>query len=316
MRVRLLAVPVAAVTAGLLFVSQSGAAPQTEATPSRADEPVALLAVGDIACDPTSPYINYPGLCEQDKVGRLVGKEVAAGADWFVPLGDTQYETASYRAFQKVYNKAFGQVRAVTRPVAGNHEYLTKNARGYFRYFKKKAGDPKRPWRTFVAGPGWRVLLLDSNCEHIGGCGPSSREGQWIRRTLARSTEACVVAAWHHPLRSSGEYAGNTDTMARARKLWRAVDAGGADIVLNGHDHIYERFAKRSDIQQFTVGTGGKNHYDITTKAAGSKKRIGDRYGVLRLELSPDGTYKYEFTAVSGRVLDAGFESCENQPRH
>lgn len=282
----------------------------------QAEPPVVLLAVGDIACDPTSPYIHSPGLCEQKRVGRLVHKQIEAGADWFVPLGDLQYETASYSAYQKVYDHAFGQVRKWTRPVPGNHEYLTPHARGYFRYFKKRAGSPKRPWQSFVAAPGWRVLLLNSNCEFIGGCGPGSPEGRWIRKALARSKQECVIAAWHHPLQTSGEYAGNVDTMSRARKLWRPFNAGGGDIVLNGHDHIYERFAKRSDVQQFTVGTGGKNHYDITTKAPGSKKRIDNRYGVLRLELSPDGTYKYEFMAVSGRVLDAGFESCTNQPHH
>ncbi len=315
MRFWRLALAAAVASTSVLLSGQWSVGSQVAETSARVDKPVVLLAVGDIACDPTSPYINTAGLCQQDRVGQLVRKQIEAGAEWFVPLGDIQYETGSYRAYQKMYDPAFGQVRKWTRPVPGNHEYLTPNARGYFRYFKKKAGDPQRPWRSFVAGAGWRVLLLNSNCEFIGGCGPGSREGRWIRRELARTPEQCVIAAWHHPLRTSGEYAGDQATMSRARKLWRAVNAGGADIVLNGHDHIYERFAKRSGMQQFTVGTGGKNHYRITTKAPGSKKRIADRYGVLRLELSADGTYTYAFTAVSGRVLDQGAESCQNQPR-
>ena len=84
--------------------------------------------------------------------------------------------------------------------------------------------------------------------------------------------------------------------------------------MLNGHDHIYERFAKKSDIQQFTAGTGGKNHYDITTKALGSRERIGNRYGVLRLDLSSDGRYRHAFVTAAGNVVDRGQVRCTNEP--
>jgi len=119
---------------------------------------------------------------------------------------------------------------------------------------------------------------------------------------------------WHHPLQTSGGYAGNLASKERARQLWKIADAGGVDLVLNGHDHIYERFAKRSDIQQFVVGTGGKNHYSITTKAPGSQKRIGDRYGVLRLDLASDGTYRHAFVTSAGNVIDRGQATCTNEP--
>jgi len=273
-----------------------------------------LIAAGDIACDPDSPYYGAPGLCQQDRVGRRVRIMVNGGADWFVPLGDVQYETGSYADFIDVYDKAFGAVRQVTRPVAGNHEYITSGARGYFRYFKKKAGNPDRPWRAFKAAPEWKVLLLDSNCEYVGGCGRQSRQGRWIKRELRSTSADCIIAAWHHPLQTSGEYAGSADSRGRARKLWRLVDDGGADIVLNGHDHIYERFAKRGGIQEFVVGTGGKNHYDITTKAPGSRKRIGDRYGVLRLTMRANGTYQHAFVTPYGKVFDSGHKQCTNEP--
>ncbi|MEO8328733.1 MAG: metallophosphoesterase, partial [Candidatus Nanopelagicales bacterium] len=269
---------------------------------------------GDIACDPTSPYFNSAYLCQQDRVGRRVRILVNHGADWFVPLGDVQYETGSYADYVDVYDKAFGAVRHVTRPVPGNHEYSTPGARGYFRYFKAKAGSERKPWRSFKAAPGWRVLLLDSNCEFVGGCGPHSRQGHWIKRKLRRTNQPCVVAAWHHPLQTSGEYAGSVDSESRARKLWRLVAAGGADIVLNGHDHIYERFAKKSGMQEFVVGTGGKNHYSFTTHAPGSRARIGDRYGVLKLTMRANGTYRRAFVTASGQVRDRGGGSCTNRP--
>ena len=236
------------------------------------------------------------------------------GADWFVPLGDIQYETGGYRAFERVYDKAFGAVRNVTRPVPGNHEYGTPGAHGYFKYFKDKAGSPKHPWRSFIAAPGWRVLLLDSECEAVGGCGPHSRQGHWIKRKLRTTSQQCVVAAWHHPLHTSGEYAGNADSESRARKLWRLVDQGGADIVLNGHDHIYERFGKLHGMQEFVVGTGGKNHYSITTHAHGSRTRIDNRYGVLKLTMRANGTYRRAFVTADGVVRDSGHGSCTNKP--
>jgi hypothetical protein len=273
-----------------------------------------ILAVGDIACDPDSPYIHTPGLCQQNKVGRLVKGMVNRGADWFFTLGDAQYEYGQYRDFRAVFHPAFKAVRSVTKAIAGNHEYYTKNARGHFRYWGHHAGSRRQPWRTFKPVKGWRVVLLDSNCEHVGGCGPRSPQGKWLRQVLADNHRTCTVAMWHHPLRSSGEYAGNPDTKARARPLWHMSNRGGVDVVLNGHDHIYERFAKRSGMQQFTVGTGGKNHYDITTKAPGSRTRYGHRYGVLRLDLSSNGTYRHAFVAISGRVSDRGRVRCTNEP--
>ncbi len=256
-----------------------------------------------------------PGFCEHEAVARRLGKLVSQGAKWFMPLGDLQYEEGGYDAFMQVYDRSFGQFMDITKPVPGNHEYYTEDASGYFRYFGKRAGTPEESWRTFSPVDSWQVLLLNSNCEFVGGCGPGSPQGQWISKTLAASTADCVVAAWHHPLHSSGEYHGVTDTTDRAAALWELVDAGGADLVLNGHDHIYERFSKFGGVQQFTVGTGGKNHYDITTSARGSLKVIGQRYGVLELTMDPRGTYDYAFVATDGEVLDSGSGRCTNEPQ-
>jgi 3',5'-cyclic AMP phosphodiesterase CpdA len=283
------------------------------ASAHRAGQPSTLLATGDIACDPESPFFDTRGLCQQDRVGSVVTKLVRRGAEWFIPLGDVQYETGSYSDFLAVYDRAFGGVGSVTRAIAGNHEYLTHRARGYFRYFGARAGSTEQPWRTFDAARGWRVVLLDSNCEHVGGCGPRSAQGKWLKRRLAGAEEGCTLAAWHHPLQTSGEYAGNVDNYQRALKLWKLADAAGVDVVLNGHDHIYERFAKKDGIQQFLVGTGGKNHYDITTKTPGSQASIGHRYGVLKLQLRRDGCYRHAFVTPSGDALDVGHGSCTNR---
>jgi hypothetical protein len=306
-----LAVAVAPV---VLAASATATSAPVSARTTSAPKVARIVAVGDIACDPDSPYIHTPGLCQQNKVGRLVKGMVNRGADWFFTLGDAQYEYGQYRDFRAVFNPAFKAVRSVTKAIAGNHEYYTKNARGHFRYWGHHAGTPSQPWRTFTPVRGWRVIMLDSNCEYVGGCGAKSPQGKWLRHVLASNTKACTVAMWHHPLRSSGEYAGNPDTKARARPLWHMSNQGGVDVVLNGHDHIYERFGKRSGMQQFTVGTGGKNHYDITTKAPGSRVRKDNRYGVLRLDLSSNGTYEHAFVTIAGHIVDKGRVRCTNEP--
>ena len=275
---------------------------------------VRIAAVGDIACDPQSPYIDMAGYCQHDAVGMLVRGMVRRGTDWFFTLGDAQYEYGTYHDFRAEFHPAFRAVRSVTKAIAGNHEYYTDNARGHFRYWGRHAGSRQQPWRTFTPVRGWRVILLDSQCEHVGGCGARSPQGRWLRRVLAENTRPCTLAMWHHPLRSSGEYAGSADSQTRAAPLWRMSNRGGVDVVLNGHDHIYERFAKRSDMQQFTVGTGGKNHYSITTKAPGSRTRYGNRYGVLRLDLVSSASYRHAFVSKGGDVLDKGSVSCTNEP--
>ncbi|MEO8106860.1 MAG: metallophosphoesterase [Actinomycetes bacterium] len=311
-----LRIPVLLASVGVLVLAGSGGVNPVQAGSAASTPKVArIVSVGDIACDPSSPYLKTPGYCQQDRVGALVKGMVKRGADWFVTLGDAQYETAKYNAFRSEFDPAFRSVRSVTKAVAGNHEYYTDGARGHFRYWGRHAGTRKQPWRTFTPVAGWRVLLLDSQCEHVGGCGPDSRQGKWLKSVLAANSRTCTVAMWHHPLQTSGAYAGNVDSRSRALQLWKMVNAGGVDVVLNGHDHIYERFAKRSDIQQFVVGTGGKNHYGINTKAPGSKKRFGNRYGVLRLDLASDGTYKHAFVTASGNVVDRGSKTCTNKPK-
>ena len=223
--------------------STSPAPEQSTASAKPTVEKVDVVAVGDIACDPTSPVFDDPQYCRHEEVARLTHKLVRQGAQYFMPLGDIQYEKGSLEAFRQVYDKYFGDLKPITEPVPGNHEYYTEGASGYFRYFGKRAGTPQKPWSSFSPMDGWRVYLLDSNCDYIGGCGPDSPEGKWLAKELKKSPETCSIAAWHHPLHTSGEYNGDQPTMDLARPLWDAVDAGGVDIVLNGHDHIYDRFA-------------------------------------------------------------------------
>ncbi len=194
-------------------------------------------------------------------------------------------------------------------------KWNSEGAAGYFDYFGDRAGSAGEPWRSFSPVDGWRVYLLDSNCEFVGGCGPDSAQGQWLANELKLSKEKCSIAAWHHPLHTSGKYNGDEATIERAQPLWDLSDAGGVDVVLNGHDHIYERFAPITGMTQFVVGSGGKAPYNLGSPAPMSQVRFDDRVGVLRLTLTSDGMYDYAFIDSSTfEVLDAGSQSCKNAP--
>ena len=321
----------AAVLLGACSAGSSGAEPkraapgptspaptQSTASPDAADpavETTEIVTVGDIACDPTSPVFDDPRFCRHEEVARLTSQLVKDGAEWFMPLGDIQYEDGTLEKFNTVYDKWFGKFRPITEPIAGNHEWNSEGATGYFDYFGKRAGSSDEPWRSFIPVEGWRVFLLDSNCEFVGGCGPDSAQGRWLANQLKRSKEDCSIAAWHHPLHTSGGYKGDEATIARARPLWELSDAGGVDVVLNGHDHIYERFAPIDGMTQFVVGSGGKAPYELGSPAPKSQVRFDDRVGVLRLTLSSDGTYDYAFIdSLTDTVLDAGSQNCTSDP--
>ena len=268
--------------------------------------------MGDVACDPSDLPTTDLRRCRHDDVGRLVGSRIEAGADAFLALGDLQYENGGLQAFRQVYGQAFGDFKRRTYPIAGNHEWNESSAAGYFEYFGDRAGTARRPWRTFVPTPGWRVVLLDSNCTKVGGCGPRSRQGRWLAEVLRRAPQPCVVAAWHHPLFSSGPHGRDVEELGWARALWRLADEGGVDIVLNGHEHLYERFARRDGMQEFIVGTGGRSHYYVKDERAGSRYIATQRFGVLRLALLDGRRYQWRFLTTDGASLDRGSARCSN----
>ena len=198
-------------------------------------------------------------------------------------------------------------------PVAGNHDWLTKGLAGYRGYFGEKAGPADASWYSFDLGA-WHVIVLDSDCVFVGGCLPASPQGVWLDSDLKASTAECTMAIWHHPRFSSGEH-GND---ASVWPFWDTLYRAKADVVVNGHDHDYERFgpqdpAGREDqaagIREFVVGTGGAGLRDFPTVAAHSEVRIASTFGVIRFVLHPT-SYEWSFLATSGAVADSGSGSC------
>ena len=293
-----------------------------DATATSSGDPV-IAAAGDIACDPSSSLFNggngTPTNCREKYTSDLL---VNAGLAAVLPLGDNQYECGGLTGFQQSYEPSWGRVKAITHPAVGNHEYLgsggtgcdsTGHAGGYFGYFGAAAGDPTKGYYSYDIG-GWHLIALNSQCTPAGGCSPTSRQGTWLRADLAANPTACTLAYWHIPLFSSGGRASPV-----YKTFWDALSAANADIVLNGHDHTYERFAPQTPagvanaargIREFVVGTGGRNHTGIVSVAANSQVRNTETYGVLELTLHPT-SYDWRFVPEAGaRFTDSGSQPC------
>lgn len=228
-------------------------------------------------------------------------------------LGDNQYEDATYEKYRRSYGPTWGRLKAITHPIPGNHEYFATTT-GYFRYFGGAAGDREKAYYSFDLGS-WHLVALNSECYASGGCNPASEQLQWLRRDLAAHRSRCTLAFWHWPRFSSG----GTGFGIVLRTFWDALHQAGADVVLNAHDHHYERFAPMDPsgvpdpdhgIREFIVGTGGQYHTGLGERPVTSEVRNATTFGVLELTLR-DGSYSWRFLPVPGKSFtDSGSASC------
>ncbi len=236
-----------------------------------------------------------------------------------ITLGDNAYERGSQKDYSACYQPSWGMQKSRTKPTPGNHEYESSGATPYFAYFGSLAGPAGRGYYAYDLG-GWRIYSLDSNCTSIGGCGQGSREYAWLLADMKANPRLCVAAYWHHPRFSSGEH-GNS---ARMQPIWKALYDAGADLVLVGHDHDYERFAPMDaagledaahGIREFVVGTGGKSHYKFRRSILlTSEVRNDDTFGVLKVTLR-SGSYDWQFVPVAGETFtDSGSTPCHAAP--
>jgi acid phosphatase type 7 len=231
-------------------------------------------------------------------------------------VGDLAYPDGSDEQFAKCYGPTWGRFKDRTRPAPGNHEYHSDGASGYVRYFGSTAGDPKKAYYSYDLGA-WHVIVLNSECQDVGGCGAGSPQEQWLRQDLNAHPTKCTLAYWHKPLFSSGAAHGND---REVKPLWDDLYAANADVVLNGHDHDYERFApqdplgkldRQRGIREFVVGTGGKNsHRSFASPKPNSEVRQADTFGVLKLTLHA-ASYDWEFVPEAGKAFtDFGSGDC------
>jgi hypothetical protein len=241
----------------------------------------------------------------QRQTAALIGRRRTTAV---LPLGDTQYDDGLFGDYRSSYHPTWGRFLNKTHPVPGNHEYHS-GARGYFRYFGKRAHPAHGGYYSFDLGR-WHLIALNSS----RGGEPSQAQLRWLRRDLRRNRDRCELAYWHHPRFSSGTNHGSDPDMS---PFWRTLHAHGVDVVLNGHEHQYERFARllpsgrpsTNGIREFVVGTGGNGgNYPFGDAVRGSRKRLNG-LGVLRMELRPS-SYRWRLLRVNGEVADRGSTTC------
>jgi hypothetical protein len=277
---------------------------------------VALLALftnAALAADPVVLAAGDIASCESS--GDEQTADLLDGLEGTILVaGDLAYDDGTLEEFEECYDPTWGRHKSRTFPAPGNHEYNSGDAEGYFDYFGAVAGDPDEGWYSFDLGE-WHIVSLNSNCSDIGGCDRDSPQGEWLAQDLAANPTACTLAYWHHPRFNSGEHHGSEEDMA---DFWAILDEADADVILSGHEHLYERFGPQDSegdadpdgVRQFTVGMGGRSHYEFATPLPNSEKRNDDTWGVLKLTLRPTG-YDWEFVGVEGSSFtDTGSDDC------
>jgi calcineurin-like phosphoesterase family protein len=260
-----------------------------------------LLAAGDVHADCTGT--------SDDATAQLLNgfPNATVAAD-----GDLADPGSTDAAFANCYDPSWGPAKARTRPAVGNHEYdYSPNAQPYFNYFGAQAGAPNLGWYSYDMG-GWHIVVLNSNCDQIGGCDASSPEYAWLQQDLQANVNPCTLAYWHHPL-----FASSTLSEPRVKPFWDLLYQYGADIVINAHARQYERFAPMAPngsldshgIREFVVGTGGAAPLGSSPTAANSELVNFSVYGLLKLGLQAGG-YTWQFLPTAGSFADSGHGDC------
>lgn len=285
--------------------------------------PLLLLACRDVPAPAPPGPVPAPMLAEDPLV--LVGAGDVASCSWdedeataqlldvtpgtVFTLGDAVYGSGTEEEFRRCYAPTWGRHRARTRPSLGNHEARSEGGRPYYAYFGAAAGEPGLGYYSYAVGS-WHVVVLNSQVDARRG----SAQERWLRADLAAHPARCTLAYWHRPRFSSGRHGSQDDV----EPLWEALYEAGAEVVLGGHDHHYERFAPqtpdgRADpvrgIRQFVVGTGGAGPYRVGRALPQSEVRRTGVHGVLELRLE-EGRYRWEFLSVGNVFRDSGEGAC------
>jgi acid phosphatase type 7 len=298
---------VAAVAAGVLNSAMSAMpwrqAPDAAAPRVQDQEPVVLVGAGDIANCAISD--GSGAVATAALLDRIPGTVFT--------VGDHAYPSGTAKEFRDCYDASWGRHKARTRPAPGNHDYLTSNAKAYYEYFGDSAGPDRRGYYSYTLGA-WHVVSLNSFIAADRG----SPQIEWLRKDLKDNRATCTLAYWHIPVFSSGPHGSDVRTSAHMLEAWRVLYEFGADVVINGHDHDYERFAPQDPkgkadprgVREFVVGTGGGGTYDFRQIRPNSEVRHSRSYGVLKLVLGATD-YNWDFVSGAGEPFqDRGASAC------
>lgn len=312
---------------GLLVAPLFGAfacKPSVETTPPVADAPASLVALtgasvligtGDIAsCDSRG----------DEQTAKLVDSVLRADSaakvhDEVFTLGDNAYPTGSASDYATCFTPSWGDTAKLImkniRPTPGNHEHLTYEAAPYYEYFGNRAGSPKKGYYSYDIGE-WHVIVLNSEIVVNGAFTADEQKAQldWLTDDVKGHKQKCALAYWHHPRFSSGWHGSDP----RLGAIWAILYEGGVDLILNGHDHEYERFLPQAPnavvdsahgMPQFVVGTGGGDLRGFKKVVPNSAMRIQGHFGVLKLTLGAT-EWRSAFLDVNGTVWDPSGGTC------
>jgi hypothetical protein len=269
-----------------------------------------LVGAGDIAS------------CQNIEGARATAKLLERIPGTIFAAGDLAYERGTAAEFQNCYDTTWGEFKARTRPVPGNHEYGEPTASAYFKYWGKQAGPEGKGYYSYDLGS-WHIVGLNTNCtvKGLGGCATGSPEEEWLRQDLADHPDACILAYSHQALFSSGLLKTHA-IHPELKEFWQDLYAAHAALFLVGHEHSYERFAPQDPeghsepergIREIVIGTGGRSHDPLGFSIPNSEVRNASTYGVLKLTLTP-GHYSWQFIPVEGETFtDSGSGEC---PKH
>lgn len=288
---------------------------QSEQNNKKNETSVKIIAVGDIACAPGQQTTARS--CQMQQVSKSIVEE---NPEHVLVLGDLQYESGALSAFEQVFSPLWVSLKQKSLSVPGNHEYRTKNAAGYFAYWNgtsaasAQAGETGKGYYSTDVGS-WHLIALNSNCSDIAGCDANSVQGKWLKDDLDKTKAKCTLAFWHHPRFTSGQHENDNNVTY----FWDELYKHRADVVLNGHDHIYERFARQTPdqqadpakgIRQFIAGAGGKSLYEFS-KPLEANHEFGDNsnFGYLILELF-ESHYTWSYKTLDGLIKDQGSSNC------
>jgi acid phosphatase type 7 len=279
--------------------------PAPDPKPDPAPAPWEIIAAGDIAQCGTL----LPADAVVEKTAKLVERQLSqVGSNTNVlTLGDNVYNVGLLTEYKNCYEPTWGRFLSKTFATPGNHDYGTANAVGYYDYFGASAG-PDRNGYYRIDRNGWTIFALNSQTDASN----TSAQMQWLKSQLT-TAQPCVAAAWHYPVFTSAVRKDNTTMVA----VWDVLDKAKADIVLQGHEHHYEKFAPMTatgtvmdtdGIRSFVVGTGGASLNVFAGNRTGSQAQIG-AHGVMRLSLSA-GIAKWRFIDITDTVRDQGEIAC------
>lgn len=265
--------------------------PTLSLTPTPIPEEVILVAAGDI----TSCYNENDELTAQ-LVDQIPGTVLA--------LGDNAYPNGTLEDYMNCYEPTWGRFKDRTKPIPGNHDYLSFEADGYFTYFDIE------PYYAYDLGS-WRIYALNSEID----VAPGSEQMSWLREDMAAHPSQCTLVYWHQPRWSSGKQHGSNENY---QALWQLFYEAGAELVISAHEHHYERFAEMNaegkpvspGLRQIVVGTGGRSLYRYSRILPASQVRNSSTYGVLKVTLRR-GSYEWQFVPVPGSFFsDHGNTNC------